>query len=274
MRAGVAQTKTENKNRNHVDDNVTNMSEVNTPIQIPSELNVPQPTNDNDSETIERIKSAALSTKTPQSADDVQLSKKPRLQLDTKSRSMFNFPTTSRPNAEHTESEEEPNKLQIPEITMSPPSTAAFHFASARKSTASVGNVNNLTVESALSQPQSLRQISASINDMKLRENRERVNSVVEDRRDDGEFDELHATSVHNNSKLRIRGSIVSMFGRMGKLRRASNASQLSTGGGEDEMKEAKARGLPIRALPQIAATKILRAFSYVGKIRVKRLTK
>lgn len=229
------------------------MSDTNTPIQIPSELNVPEPKNDN---------GKILPIKTPQSADDVQLPKKPHLALDAKSRSMFNFPTTSRTNDEHTESKEEPNEERIPEITMSPPSTATFHYNSARKSTASLNHIDNLTGE----QQSVMRQISTSANDMKLSPNRKRVNSITEDR-DDGEFDELQAASS-GNSKLRIRASIVSMFGRMGKLRRPSIASQQSANGGA----EAKARGPPIRALPTIAATKILRAFSYVGKLNVKRL--
>lgn len=229
------------------------MSDTITPIQIPSELNVPVPTNDN--ETIESIKSKSA-TKTPQSADDVQLPKKPHLQLDAKSRSMFNFPTTSRSNVDHTESKEEPNEEQIPEITMSPPSTATFRISSGRKSTASLDQMDNLTSE----QQSVMRQISASANDMKLNENRKRVNSLAEER-DDGEFDELQ-TAGSGNSRLRIRSSIVSMFGRMGKLRRPSILSQSSADGGG----EPKPRGPPIRALPQIAATKILRAFSYVGK--------
>lgn len=242
------------------------MSDINTPIQIPSELNVPQPTSD-DEETIEQIKSAksaisARSTlRTPQSADDVQLPKKQFLQLDTKSRSMFNFPTTSRPsNDDDTEPSQEPNKMQIPQITMSPPSTAAFQYSPARNSTGTIDNVNNLTVE------QAMRQTSAGSSGSNVSD-RERCNSIVED---DGEFDELPVPKNSHNPRLRIRSSIVSMFGRMGKLRRPSIMSQMST---NDDLEngEAKARGPPIRALPQIAATKILRAFSYVGKLFVKR---
>lgn len=232
------------------------MSDTNTPIQIPSELNVPEPTSDNG--RIVPIKSDKSKIKTPQSADDVKLPKKPHLALDAKSRSMFNFPTTSRTNDDHTESTEEPNEERIPEITMSPPSTATFRYNSARKSTASLDLIDNLTGE----QQSVTRQISVSANDMELSANRKRVNSIGED----GEFDELQAASS-GNSKLRIRASIVSMFGRMGKLRRPSMASQHSTNGGS----EPKARGPPIRALPTIAATKILRAFSYVGKIVTKR---
>lgn len=243
------------------------MSEANTPIQIPSELNVPQ-SSDDDEETIEQIKSAksALSVrssrstiKTPQSADDVQLPKKQFLQLDTKSRSMFNFPTTSRPNDDDTESPEESNKMEVPQITMSPPSTAAFAYSPARKSTASIDHMNTLTVE----QTSVMREMSAGSNVTKSSDDRERCNSIVED---DGEFDDLPASNSNSrNSKLRIRSSIVSMFGRMGKLRRPSIMSQMSNNGDPENI-EAKSRGPPIRALPQIAATKILRAFSYVGK--------
>lgn len=230
------------------------MSDANTPIQIPSELNVPEPKNDN---------GKILPVKTPQSADDVQLLKKPHLAMDTKSRSMFNFPTTSRTNDDHTESKEEPTEERIPEITMSPPSTATFRYNSARKSTISVDHLDDTNLVGD-EQQSVMRQISTSANDMKLSPNRKRVNSIT-DERDDGEFDELQAASS-GNSKLRIRASIVSMFGRMGKLRRPSIASQQSANGGA----EPKARGPPIRALPTIAATKILRAFSYVGKLNVK----
>lgn len=223
-------------------EDVTIMSETNTPIQIPSELNVPVPTIDY--ETIESIKpNSAI-----KSADNVQISKKPRLQLDAKSQSMFNFPITSSANDGHTESKEKTNEEATPEITMSPPSTAAYRIRSGQKSAASFDHIDNLTPHTS---------------DMELDENRKRVNSIAGSSRSraDGEFDELQAVT-NSNSKLRIRSSIVSLFGRMGQKRRSSNISQNSTNDGA----ASKPRGPPIRALPQIAATKILRAFSYVGK--------
>lgn len=247
------------------------MSDTITPIQIPCELNVPESSIDN--ETIESIKPKS-GYKPPQSADDVQLQKKPHLQLDTKSRSMFDFPTKSHPeNDDHTEPKEMANEEKISEITMVPPSTASYRTISGRRSTDTLEHIDPLASTTKQSSFD-MQEISANANEMILNENRKHHDSEVQDEppeeRDDGEFDTLHMTGS-GNSRLRIRSSIVSMFGRMGKTRRASNVSQNSNGAAGGGA-EAKARGPPIRALPQIAATKILRAFSYVGKLDVERI--
>lgn len=244
------------------------MSDSNAPIHIPSELNVPdqEPTSEND--TIEPIqpKSALKS----QSADEKQFPKH-RLRMDAKSRSMYDFPVSERKNdAPDTEpeQEQEPNssshneeierhEIVAPTITFSPPS-ATFRRSASRNSTSSLEHVkssaNHLDVH----------HIGGSTNDMKLSANRNRINSIASER-DDDEFDELEPTQ-RVNSQLRIRSSIVSMFGRMGKMRRASTVSQASTNE-NGAATETNNRGPPLRALPQIAATKIFRAFSYVGKL-------
>lgn len=231
------------------------MSDINAPIQIPSELNVPEPTSDN--EAIKPIKPKSA-TAASSSADAGKQYPKHRLQLDAKSKSMFNFSATSHSN-ENTEPEKETNEDGAPVITLSPPS-ATYRNSADRKSagsTRSLDHIDNVTQKS------DMRHISASTNEMKLSVNRNRANSMI-DERDDDEFDELEPNSK-TGSQLRIRSSIVSLFGRMGKMRRTSSISQSSANGvnggvGNDH-------GPPLRALPQIAATKILRAFSYVGKL-------
>lgn len=239
------------------------MSDINAPIQIPSELNVPDPTNEN--EKIEPIKPKSAST-APTSADGEKQYPKHRLQKGGKSQSMFNFSATLRPSDE-AEPEKETDEVGPPVITLSPPS-ATFRNSAERKSagsTRSLDHVDNLTQKS------DMRQISASTNEMKLSVNRNRANSMV-DERDDDEFDELGPNSS-TGSQLRIRSSIVSLFGRMGKMRRTSNISQSSANGINGGV-ESNDRGPPLRALPQIAATKILRAFSYVGKLHGNALKK
>lgn len=235
------------------------MSDINAPIQIPSELNVPETTSDND--TIEPIlpKSTTQSS-APQSADEMRYPKH-RLQLDAKSQSMFNFsaaaaagePTVDEADA-GPESEPKPkqeNETIVegpPMITLSPPSST-FRRSAGGKST---GSLNNFEMR------------PLSTNEMKLSANRNRANSIAgHNQRDDDEFDEL---KVNGNvgSQLRIRSSIISMFGRMGQMRRPSTFSQSSANG--TNAAENNDHAPPLRSLPQIAATKILRAFSYVGK--------
>lgn len=237
------------------------MSDINVPIQIPSELNVPEPNSEN--ETIEPIKPKSGVPLSAQSADGKQYPAH-RLRKETKSQSMFNFSARERTTEDdETNQEKEENKEEPPTITLSPPS-ATFRKSAERKST---GSLDHTTMTAETVEEQSARrQISASTNEMKLSVNRKRANSMATSThtdRDDDEFDELGA-SDNTGSQLRIRSSIISLFGRMGKMRRTSHISQNSTNENDESNND---RPPPLRSLPQIAATKIMRAFSYVGKL-------
>lgn len=254
------------------------MTDINAPIQIPCELNVPETTNRD--ERIEPIKpKSAAPAILPQSADG-KLYPKHRLQKEAKSQSMFNFSARERsihePKQENEEendsednknndendadNEDENNDEAPPTITLSPPS-AKYRKSADRKSTGSLDHLDRL-------RPSEIRHISASTNEMKFSINRNRANSVAtvnHSEREDDEFDEL-GPNGHTGSQLRIRSSIVSLFGRMGKMRRTSSISQSSVHGNGVSGTENSGHTSTLRALPQIAATKILRAFSYVGK--------
>lgn len=225
------------------------MSDKNAPIQIPSELNVPETANENDK--IEPIKpKSAIPGSAPQSTDASY--PKHRLREESKSQSMFNF-LDSKPTTKEQNDQNETVPEQPPTIAIYKPS-AKFHRSAERKSNASLVQVNNLT-----KQPD-MREISASTNEMQLSVNHRRANSLAPSEhkeRDNDEFDEL-GPNVHTGSQLRIRSSIISLFGRMGKMRRTSNNSTNENGDSNNRPS--------LRMLPQIAATKIMRAFSYVGK--------
>lgn len=256
------------------------MTDINAPIQIPCELNVPETTNRN--EQIEPIKpKSAAPAILPQSADG-KLYPKHRLQKEAKSQSMFNFSARERSiinepkqeNEEENDSEDDKNDDKNdadnedennddeapPTITLSPPS-AKYRKSADRKLTGSLDHLDRL-------RPSEMRQISASTNEMKFSINRNRANSVAtvnHSEREDDEFDEL-GPNGHAGSQLRIRSSIISLFGRMGKMRRTSSISQNLVHGNGVSGTENSEHTSTLRALPQIAATKILRAFSYVGK--------
>ncbi|XP_031638674.1 phospholipid-transporting ATPase ID isoform X2 [Contarinia nasturtii] len=228
------------------------MSDINAPIQLPNELNVPETSNEN--EAIEPIKpKSAIPLSAPQSADSKY--PKHRLRKEKKSQSMFNFTSTVTTTEEPPQSNDKGTDDDVPpSITLSPPS-AKYRKSAERKSTGSLDQIDKLS-----DQPDIQRQISASTNEMKLSANRQRANSMAPSEyaeRDNDEFDELG--NGHAGSQLRIRSSIISLFGRMGKMRRTSNISQNST----HDNNESNDRP-PLRALPHIAATKIMRAFSYV----------
>lgn len=239
------------------------MSEINAPIQIPSELNVPDTPSENDQ--IEPIKpKSAIPMSAPQSADGKY--PKHRLRKENKSQSMFNFPVTATTTEESPTGDKEAGADDDvpPTITLSPPS-AKYRKSAERKSTSSLDEIDQMAEQPSVDIQ---RQISASTNDMKLSANRRRVNSLAPsecNERDNDEFDELG--NGHVGSQLRIRSSIISLFGRMGKMRRTSSNSQNSAhDNGESNERP------PLRALPHIAATKIMRAFSYVGKLVIGKI--
>lgn len=226
------------------------MSEINAPIQIPSELNVPETANENDK--TEPIKPKSAIPGSASQSTDASFYPKHRLRKESKSQSMFNFtdskPTTKKENDQHGTVAEQP-----PAIAIYKPSAKSRRSAE-QKSNGSLIQVNNLTEQPGM------REISASTNEMQLSVSHRRANSLAPSEhkeRDNDEFDEL-GPNVHTGSQLRIRSSIISLFGRMGKMRRTSNNSTNENGDSNNRPS--------LRMLPQIAATKIMRAFSYVGK--------
>lgn len=211
------------------------MSDSNTPTTIPCELNVPSDNGDNGNKMESKTIELPLSSKTCKSADK-QKSQLPRhrLRADGKSQSMFNFSTTVQTTSDE------------PPITLSA-TTATYHH---RPQRASSGSLSPDRIETENSIEKS-RKISASTNEIKLSANRRRINSISSSSIDQDEIED------HAGPQLRIRSSIISLFARMGKLRRTSNISI-----SENDNSNVP----PLLALPQIAAAKILRAFSYVGK--------
>lgn len=249
------------------------MSDINAPIQIPSELNVPETNSDNETEQSDTIKSssaasvAAHKTQSAESSHDRKSLPKHRLRASAKSQSMFTFPTSSLPINEEIHSEKQTNPdVSMPTITLSP---ASARFSNdGNPSTSSVDrSIENKLMGDPIENPNELNP-----NEARLSANRKRVNSLpvsVTDQHahNEDEFDELEPHNVRG-SQLRIRSSIISLFGRMGKMRRTSNNSQNSNHENGD------ANGVNIeqkRTLPQIAASKILRAFSYVGKNEIEK---
>lgn len=232
------------------------MSGKNAPIQIPSELNVPDDIDSDD-------KINAISSEHPLPSTNATHTKPlpmRRLQSSQKSHSMYNIVTLS--NASSTDQSDEHtthhNDNKPPVITLSPPS-AKYRKYGESKSTVSLDRA----IEDRLMGDRVENIYHNSTNDLKPNEVRHRANSLTpseHSRRESNEFDELKPSPNNTGSQLRIRSSIISLFGRMGRARRSSNLSQNSSSGNDGD------HAPPLRALPQIAATKILRAFSYVGK--------
>lgn len=232
------------------------MSGKNAPIQIPSELNVPDDNNDDN-----KPNATTPDTNSASSNDGNNTKPLPmhRLTSTSKSRSMYNIVSVSNETSTD-QSDEMPahNTDKPPEITLSPPS-AKYRKIGDGKSTVSLDRA----IEDRLMGDRIYVAKLNCTNELKLKEDRIRANSLPRSEhsfRDAGEFDELKPNQAAGGSQLRIRSSIISLFGRMGRARRSSNLSQNSTAGNDGD------HAPPLRALPQIAATKILRAFSYVGK--------
>lgn len=232
------------------------MSGKNAPIQIPSELNVPDDIDNDDKIT------ASSSKYPPPSTNATHTKPLPmrRLQSSKKSQSMYNIVTIS--NESSTDQSDEHtthiNDIKPPEITLSPPSAKNRKYGESQ-STVSLDRA----IEDRLMGDPVENIYHNSTNDLKPNAVRHRASSLApseHSRRISNEFDELRPDPNNTGSQLRIRSSIISLFGRMGRARRSSNLSQNSSGGNEGD------HAPPLRALPQIAATKIMRAFSYVGK--------
>lgn len=236
------------------------MSGKNAPIQIPSELNVPDDEDDDDNITAPPDLSNPIKD-LPHSTNAVHAKPLPmhRLKSTSKSQSMFNIVTVSTDVSTDQSDENVPHSdaNQPPAITLSPPS-ATYQMYGLSKSTLSLDRA----IEDRLMGDRVENLHNKSLNEFS--ERNKRANSIAPSElshRDSGEFDELKPNQNPAGSQLRIRSSIISLFGRLGRARRSSNVSQNSSGGNDGD------HAPPLRALPQIAATKILRAFSYVGKI-------
>lgn len=235
------------------------MSGKNAPIQIPSELNVPDDDDDNNTTSAVPDITSALSN---DASNTKPTFPKHHLMHSSKSRSMYNIVTVSNDTSTDQSDDIHPhdgdNKNKPPEITLSPPS-AKYRKYGELKSTVSLDRA----IEDRLMGDRIDVALPNSTNELKAKEDRIRANSLPRSERsyrDSGEFDELKPNQSNGGSQLRIRSSIISLFGRMGRARRSSNLSQNSSSGNGND------HAPPLRALPQIAATKILRAFSYVGK--------
>lgn len=237
------------------------MTDLNTPITITNELNVPEK-NDASTSSLDFINYHNVapstgdlsrqesSTSKAKSADRLRRIP-PRLQTNSKSQSLLNF--TSKAPLIRTASDETPT------ITITAASAQYRHTPRVSSATFSIEHIERDHLEVS-------RKISASTNEFKLSANRKRINSTVSNDDVDAENEDRMP------SQLRIRSSIISLFGRMGRLRRPSSFSTTSTsnnditaGGAANDTHD---NSPSLRALPQIAAAKILRAFSYVGKIR------
>lgn len=245
------------------------MTDLNTPITITNELNVPDTddivTSFNDINAVNNDDNRVLSTgdlslpmpstSKAKSADRMRRIP-PRLRTDTKSQSLLNFP--SKAPLIRTVSDETPS------ITITAAS-AQYH----RRQYPSRVSSATFPIEHIGSDHLAVsRKISASTNEFKLSANRKRINSATSNGDDDNAAGE---NEDQVTPQLRIRSSIVSLFGRMGRLRRPSSFSTNSNSNNDINGTGGAANGTndnspSLRALPQIAAAKILRAFSYVGK--------
>lgn len=164
----------------------------------------------------------------PKSVDRVR-KVPPKLHASAKSQSMYDFTA----NGQTTE----------PRITIS--------GATARYDADRPGTGGD-SLDEQVNRLQTARQKSASANDFHLSVNRRRGDSVESVDADETDYE------ARGGRQLRIRSSIISLFARMGRDRRISNNSSNTNNENDNSP--------PLRALPQIAAQKILRAFSYVGK--------
>lgn len=205
------------------------MSDMNSTTTLPGELS---------DETENEAHSAGATVKSedemqmaPKSADRVR-KVPPKLRASAKSQSMYDFTANGQAIA----------SPSGPRITIS--------GATARYDAERPGSGGD-SLDEQVNRLQTARQKSASANDFHLSVNRGRGGSVESVEEDETDYE------ARGGRQLRIRSSIISLFARMGRDRRISNNSSNTN---END------NSPPLRALPQIAAQKILRAFSYVGK--------
>lgn len=230
------------------------MSDISAPIQIPCELNVPKTASDNESEQNESTEPAPAPIKI-QSADTVHQKQLPKhhLRNSTKSQSLHTFPVSSLPITKKTNEKNAHTQCGPPTIILSPASSM-FRESGNRSINSLDQSVEYRLMGDHIQNPSLLNTDQKSSSSF-----RKRVNSLPVSVRDNND-EEFYDFEPNKNvgSQLRIRSSIISLFARMGKMRRTSNGSQSSV--------HENGNVGTLRNLPQIAATKILRAFSYVGK--------
>lgn len=197
-----------------------------------------------------------VSTPLPNSAESPEPPKKMQnkmvhrhnLRSAAKSQSMFNFSTTLRSMA----NDLGPISSSASSIVNLPPTTSLSTDHLDRNYEVNIDNLrlsakDKIIIDSSDPEIPPARPPSEA-------EVQQRVNSAGSDAHQD-EIDDMVA------SQTRVRASIISLFGKIGKLRRTSNNSNSSKNDHDHE----SSNDIPLRALPQIAAAKILRAFSYVG---------
>lgn len=237
------------------------MSDISAPIQIPCELNVPETASDNESEQNESTEPAPVPIKI-QSADTVHQKQLPihRLRNSANSQSLQAFPVSSLSITAKTNEENAHTQCGLPAITLSPASSIS-HGSGNRSINSLDRSVEDRLMGDQIQSPNQLNTDRKSLSSF-----RKRVNSLPVSVRDndDEEFDDFEPNK-NVGSQLRIRSSIISLFGRMGKMRRTSTMSQSSLHE-NGNMAGNTEHVSTLRNLPHIAATKILRAFSYVGK--------
>lgn len=248
------------------------MTDLNTSITITNELNVPDSgdaasfgndINDNDDcgvlstgDLLSQQTSSIARTK-PKSADRVRRIP-PRLSAATKSQSFHNF--ASKAPLIRTISDETPTIT----ITAASGQYRRHHPPLMSSASFSIEHIESDHLKVS-------RKISARTSEFKLSAHRKRINSMTSNGGDNDDTENDDQVTP----QLRIRSSIVSLFGRMGRLRRPSSFSTTSNSnndiGGSGDTNETNHNSPSLRALPQIAAAKILRAFSYVGKKCIRR---
>lgn len=210
------------------------MNDMNSTTTLPGEL---CETNENENENEIQSNDIGIQSEneTPKSADRPR-KVPPKLHTSAKSQSMFDFSLNGQARINQNN----------PQITIS---------ASSPKYDAIRSGSGHDSLDEQVNQLQTTRQKSASADDFRLAVNPRRTQSIETNDDDDVDYE------TRGGRQLRIRSSIISLFARMGRDRRISNNSSNS-----NENDASKDSSPPLRALPQIAAQKILRAFSYVGK--------
>lgn len=223
------------------------MTDLNESTALPGELTEPteeQEKEADESENVEneKAKSGSTTTEASKSAERARRIP-PRLRLSAKSQSMFDITTNG-----HIANE---NGAAIPSITL----TGASPTLRSERTT----SVDGLSgAPSSGNHLRTTRPISASTNEFQFSDNLKRLDTL-----DENEDREL---SDRAGRQLRIRSSIVSLFARMGRSRRRSTLDSSESNADNNDAGDSSSHRPGLRNLPQIAATKILRAFSYVGK--------
>lgn len=236
-----------------------NLSTINDTSNTSSQSHENSPNQKNNDQRINsRQSSENVSTPLPNAAESPEHKKttqnKPlhrhHLRSGTKTQSLFNFSTTLKSMADES-------------LGLGPISSSA-------------SSIVNLPLTTSLSTDHYLdRNYEINIDKLKLSAKHKKASDssnpeippapppTQTESRQNSIASDIHADEIDDMvaSQTRIRASIISLFGKIGILRRTSNNSNSS----RNEYDHDSSHDIPLRALPQIAAAKILRAFSYVG---------